>query len=174
MAATPITASAAGKGFTLIELIISMAIIVMLLGLGIPAFRRYGLRADLENAGVTLATNIFRARTLSLAPEASKEGNITAYGVAFDALNNKYRIARFSGEGANVQEESVVDQFLLPNQVAFSVAPAEPILFPLALQGEPAQLPADSNLALLHTRLAQNNSRTININQVTGQVSLEE
>lgn len=160
-------------GFTLIELVVTMAIIGLLLATGVPAFRAYGRQVEFEQEVDTVAAAIRTAQTLSLAPEASKASEVTAYGVAVDAATNQVAVGRYSEEAA-LRQRSVVQTSTLGPTITIESAPSAPILFPIRSQGEPLLAdPAGLRIVLTHRQLRTNNSRTIVVQAVTGQVSVE-
>src|SRR3990167_6274814 len=126
----------ASPGFTLIELVITFGIIGMLLATGVPAFRGYGRQVEFDNAASAVARVIDQARTLSLAPEAAKTSDVTAYGVAVDATSRTVTLGRYSSK-TPADLLSTVSTLTVSSDLSLTTVPSGPILFPITLQGEP-------------------------------------
>lgn len=71
------------RGFTLIELIVTLAIVSVLLGLGIPAFRNFGAEQELQLAAEEIVATLQEAQALSLAPR----GGELSYTVGFSTTS---------------------------------------------------------------------------------------
>lgn len=65
-----------GKGFTLIEIMLSLTLVSIIGGMIIPMYRTFMIRNDLDIATMTLAQNLRRAQSLS----QSSDGD-TSWGV---------------------------------------------------------------------------------------------
>ena len=61
------------KGFTLIELMVTLTIVAVLLGIGIPAFSNVIVHEQLKGATETLASDLRRARSAAIAGGASSD-----------------------------------------------------------------------------------------------------
>jgi prepilin-type N-terminal cleavage/methylation domain-containing protein len=53
------------QGFTLIEVMLSMACIAIIAGMSIPAYNAFQVKNDLDTAAVSLATSLRRAQALA-------------------------------------------------------------------------------------------------------------
>jgi prepilin-type N-terminal cleavage/methylation domain-containing protein len=53
------------QGFTLIEIMLSMACIAIIAGMSIPAYSSFQVKNDLDTASVSLATSLRRAQALA-------------------------------------------------------------------------------------------------------------
>lgn len=58
------------KGFTLIELLVVIAIITLFTAVGVPAFRNYGQKRQLNQAAEQVKSAILEAKSMALAPSA--------------------------------------------------------------------------------------------------------
>ena len=88
------------NGFTLIELIVVVGIIVMLSGGSLAAFVTFNQRQSLDDDAATFATELAKAQNMSTAiyyPAGCS--NITAYQVSFSKDDNRTQIAAICKEG---------------------------------------------------------------------------
>lgn len=67
-----------GKGFTLIELIVCVAILSVLLGLGMPAYKDWAARTKVRVAGESLLTGLVLARNQALQRNAQVHFYLTS------------------------------------------------------------------------------------------------
>jgi type IV fimbrial biogenesis protein FimT len=81
------------KGFTLVELLITIVLIAIIFAIGIPSYSRYSLNTNLKSA----ARNI-QADFLDLKERAIAES--TMYRITFDQNGNTYTIERGTETGA--------------------------------------------------------------------------
>lgn len=56
------------KGFTLVELLVTLAIITMITGVSVTSFKSYKQRTYFDNAVSTIHGEVMKAQSLSLAP----------------------------------------------------------------------------------------------------------
>lgn len=161
------------RGFSLIELLVSVGVIGLLLATGVPAFRSYGSRVALDNAIDGLSQAITEARTLSLSPESDKSVDVEAYGVTFTPLTGGYEVARFSKESVADCPFTSLDTVRsanLPGEIQFVATPLA-IVFPIAAQGEPVGC-GPLETSIVHGRLTKSNQRVLTVRAVTGQVTV--
>lgn len=86
------------KGFTIIEVLLSLAIIGILAGISTPIYQSFQVRNDLDIATVTIAQSLRRAQTLSQSVDNDstwgidvRSGSITIYkGVSYIARDSAY------------------------------------------------------------------------------------
>jgi prepilin-type N-terminal cleavage/methylation domain-containing protein len=90
------------KGFTLVELIIVMALITILASFAIPAWQRYTL-----NTGVKTATREIMADILQTRQRAIAE-NINTYQLTFSYSDNTYSLSR-SDTGVTLWTKNLTD-----------------------------------------------------------------
>src|SRR3990167_215238 len=64
------------EGFTLLEVLMSVAIIGLLAGISIPVYRSLKIRSDLDIAVSVLISNLRRAQVLSQATQANLEWGV--------------------------------------------------------------------------------------------------
>jgi type IV pilus assembly protein PilA len=76
------------EGFSLIELLIVVAILAIVAAIAIPQFQRYAANADLRTAGRAVAAD------LAAAKQASVTENLDAYRLSFDVAGNSYALTR--------------------------------------------------------------------------------
>lgn len=161
------------RGFTLIEVIISLAIVSVMLALGIPSFRGYNKQVSFDTVASSVAALVADARTLSLAPESNKPPTVTSYGVKADATAGKVSLNRYSAT-VPPQVVSTVREVVLTAPVVISQVPTSPILFPITNQGEPKGLVTPNNvIKLTDPTLRTRPTRTLTVHPVTGQVTIQ-
>ena len=86
------------RGFTMIEVMLSLAIIAVLAGISTPIYQSFQVRNDLDIAAVTIAQSMRRAQTLSEAIDGDttwgvdvRSGSITVYkGASYIARDTTY------------------------------------------------------------------------------------
>ncbi len=163
-------------GFTLIELVISLGIIVLLLALAIPLFRGSGERNKLMLTAQEVKNTILEAKNLALSPRMEKAANVDKYSIKFNQpANNQYAIY----EGT-----TPISAKTLPDSISFSSLPNQfQIDFSIKNQGlmsfhknpdyNPTTDPAPEELNLILHSSTTNTNRTITINRLTGQISID-
>ncbi len=85
-------------GFTLVEMILAMAMLLVLFGIASPFYQKYQSKNDLDLAVISVAQNLRRAQTLSQAVDANSAwglylqgGSITVFrGVSYVARNSSF------------------------------------------------------------------------------------
>ena len=86
------------RGFTIIEVMLSLAIIAVLAGISTPIYQSFQVRNDLDIAAVTIAESMRRAQVLSEAVDGDttwgvdvRSGSITVYeGTSYAARDTTY------------------------------------------------------------------------------------
>ena len=169
------------KGFTLLELLVSVSIITLLIGTGIPAFRHFGRVSQLDQAADQVKGAILDARAYALGPRAEKGAAADWYQISFDQVAEKYTLSEtasttlsttslppfiqissatspigfsISGQGAVVN----------PSDLDTTVTPPKPRPFATAV-GNPT-------VVLINSQLGSATKRTISVNRQTGAVSI--
>ncbi len=99
------------NGFTLIEVLLSIAIISILAGIGIPVYQSLQVRNDLDVAAVTIAQNFRRAQILSQAMEGD-----TTWGISIQNQS----ITLFQGASYAGRNQNFDEVFDVPNSIALS------------------------------------------------------
>jgi prepilin-type N-terminal cleavage/methylation domain-containing protein len=76
------------RGFSLIELMIAMALVAIVSALGIPQFQKYAANENLKTAAREVTGDFFTARQRAVAE------NLDAYDLTFDVSGNRYSLTR--------------------------------------------------------------------------------
>jgi len=66
------------RGFSLIELLITLALIAVMATIAVPQFQRYSTNADLKTAAREVMADLFAARQMAL------EHSVNTYRMTFD------------------------------------------------------------------------------------------
>ncbi len=114
-------------GYTLFELIISIAIISIVFGLAIAAYNTFNKRERLRQAGLNLKANLRFAQTKSLSAEKPSSGCTTFSGMQVSFTSNTYSIVHVCTEGA---VGTSIDT-TLPSDITFSPTPTTFTFLPL-------------------------------------------
>lgn len=91
------------KGFTLVELLVVIAVIGVMAALSIPMFRGWGLAINATRAADDLSTNLLYARAKGIALN-------TCYKVTFDTVGNTYSLFSYSNQdcsGSGTLEKTI-------------------------------------------------------------------
>lgn len=99
------------RGFTLLEVLLSVAIIGILAGLSIPVFRTMLTKNDLDIATVTTAQTLRRAQILSQAVDGD-----TSWGLKVQSGN----ITLFKGTSFATRDNNFDETFEMPNTIGMS------------------------------------------------------
>ena len=153
------------NGFTLLELLVSISIITLLIGTGIPAFRHFGRVQALEQAVDQVKGATLDARAYALGPRAQKPADVTSYEIRFDAIAQTYQL--FEGN------TPLANPIGLPAFVQFTSV-TSPIQFSIANHGV-VSLPTSGTITvtLSHRQLAPTTTRTLTVNRETGAVNID-
>lgn len=155
--------TAAGKAFTLIEMLVVLAVIMMVLGISIPFFANFTKGAKLKTAAKDIATLLNTARSLSITERKN-------YAVVFDST-------------APLPSYYIVDQanqiygkkYVLPSPIRFSRPqdPAHTTTFPSdrAVFSSTGGLKTASGSVWLADQKGQ--LRRITVSQSTGRVTID-
>ena len=164
----------ASRGFTLIELMVSISIVTVMLGVGIPAFQDYGRKAELKQAATDIQVALMQAHSLALAPEADKPSNITFYGVEFDPAAASFDVVR--GQPAvgvcPLGLKTVLEHHTVPSSI--SISPSTNCIGYLVGTGaEPLFAGTGSATIGLNSSRINGTTVTVGVNRVTGQITVE-
>ncbi len=76
------------SGFSLVELLITLALIAVMATIAVPQFQRYSTNADLKTAAREVMADLFAARQMAV------ENSVTIYRMTFDVGGNSYVLSR--------------------------------------------------------------------------------
>ncbi len=115
------------RGFTLIELVITVGILALLSSMTLPSLRKYQRQMDAKVAAQELRTSILQAQSYALAPRVSYTGKtpISNYVLYLDrsVLPHTYKIMENYGVvdagGASLQAEVPGTKHILPENLSF-------------------------------------------------------
>jgi len=184
-------------GMSLVELLVTMAIIVLLLAVGVPAYRQYGNSNDLEQAAQDVKNALLETKNMALAPASDKPQFVkiggedrpaNSYLALVTRNSNKIDIYVTSTEPTptgticNIPDstDAIVKTVTLPASVEFSWSSAggqgnfrdKTLQYLITEQGKLADCSANSTtLDIKSTKIGK--SKIIKINAETGQVSIE-
>lgn len=169
-------------GFSLIEVVISIAIVALMLGVGVPAFRDYGRLASLRQAAADIQLAILQAHNLSLAPETAKSAPQNYYGVQF-VPPDEYRVIRCKEQVASVSRceqdtDDVVAQYQLEQGISFEGSQPSYLGYLVGAGGRPTIPPIPNNIITIRSAFVQPPGgelarMRLEVNPVTGQVNVQ-
>lgn len=96
------------QGFTLLEVILSLAIVAILTGASLPVYRTLMTKNDLDVATVTVAQSLRRAQTLSVAVDGD-----TNWGVKIQSGS----ITLFKGTSYALRDSTYDETFAIPGTI---------------------------------------------------------
>lgn len=99
------------KGFTLIEIILSLATITVIAGISLPIYESFQVRSDLDIATVTIVQSIRQAQILAQASDRD-----TSWGI--HVQNGS--ITLFKGTGYATRDTSFDELFDMPTSITAS------------------------------------------------------
>lgn len=99
------------SGFTLLELLLSVALITVLAGLSLPVASRFQILTDADVAATTIAQSLRRAQALA----RSGDGD-TTWGVSVDDSDNN-KIVMFRGASYAARDTGYDEEFDLPASI---------------------------------------------------------
>lgn len=170
------------RGFTLVELLVSISIVTVMMGVGLPAFRNYGRKAELNQAATDIQVAILQAHNLALAPESDKPSAVDYYGVQFNP-DNSFDLIRGVRKLDGCPDPEIISTPLsqppaqlehhqLPTGISFNKKP-DCVGYLVGTGGSPV-IDSQNHLITLESNKIPDSSRSqdIQINSVTGQVSI--
>ena len=158
-------------GFTLVELMVSVSIIVLMMGVGLPAFRQYGRRAELAQAGTDIQVALLQAHNFALAPESDKPSTDDYYGIVFDNSRGSFDLIRGINDpsGNCPASSTMLEHHVLPVGISMTPSTIFCIGYLIGRGAEPSLTSTSTAIALRSNRVG--GSLNIQVNQVSGQVS---
>jgi type II secretory pathway pseudopilin PulG len=114
------------KGFTVTELIVVIALVVLFTGLAIPALRVAQKNSELEDASQLLQSVLRLAQSRTLGSEAASQ-----YGVFFDTAASPDQYILFRGATYATRDVAADELHILPKNVEMSVVaiPGNEVVF---------------------------------------------
>lgn len=113
------------KGFTLLEVLLSVATVAIIAGMGIPIYQSLQVRNDLDIAAVTIVQNFRRAQTLAQAIDGD-----TSWGLYIQSGSiTLFQGASYASRDANFDEVFDVPINIVPSgmqEVVFTKFSGEP------------------------------------------------
>lgn len=109
------------KGFTLVELLVVISILLTLLSLGIASYTRFNRRQRLFQAALTLKSDLRFAQTKAISIEKPESGCST-----FDGMRISFSATQYATDHLCTPEGAVGTQDLsyLPYNITFSSVPS--------------------------------------------------
>jgi len=103
------------KAFTLIEILVVTAIIMIVTGTGIAGYRRFNQKQILQTAAAELKSNLNLARSWAMAPRKSycKKIDKPLSGYKVEIMNNFYEIYEVCDDASS--SSSLIETFNFPD-----------------------------------------------------------
>lgn len=120
------------RGFTLLELLVTTALIMLTVGVIVVNYNNYNENQRVKQAGLLLKTNLRYVQTKAFSAEKPAGcTNLTGYTVTFTATNYSYVATCESFAGPTPTPVSVA---LAPG-LSFTVVPSAPVQFQVLTRG---------------------------------------
>lgn len=162
------------KGFTLIEILVTIVIVGIILTASIPAFRNYRFRNELSQAAQMVQSSVYETRNLALAPQADKQEDTGYYVIEFNSETDEMLMYEAADKNGVYDEKNLVKKIYLPEKVKFSSdLSSNKIVFSIKDQGRIVTPEEDITIGINHEKIKNNNTKVILVNHVTGQASIE-
>jgi prepilin-type N-terminal cleavage/methylation domain-containing protein len=162
-----------GKGFTLVELLVTIGIVALILVVSIPSFRNYKDRNDLFRGAEIVQSAIYETRSLALSPQATKDNSTQYYMIK---INHQDSFEIYESPDIDMEDSNLklVKTIYLPTNIVLSEVPEDidnGIYFSIVDQGKIVGLSNDIEFSISSTKI--DNEKIIKINRVTGQVVIK-
>lgn len=147
------------KGFSLVEVMITVAILVILLAIAVPNFQRFAINSDLRTAARDIAGDFFIHKERAIAENRQ-------YRITFNVGTNSYTIGQREPEPSttyNIIQTKILADFEYRGEVSFVSTTANPYNF------QPRGTVTNGTIVLINSR---NSTATITIN-ITGKASVQ-
>lgn len=167
------------KGFTLVEILVTVAIAAIFLSTSLPVFSRYKQTNNLDRSAEMVQSGVYEARNLAMAPLQSKKNNTSYYGLQF--LSDK--IVIFESSDTNdlpIEGFNVIKNISISSPVSLNVSNLTNgiIYFSILEQGKIVKSESATSLSNIILNLTsskvKDRYKEVSINYVTGQVSINE
>jgi prepilin-type N-terminal cleavage/methylation domain-containing protein len=99
------------KGFTLVEMILAMAMLLVLFGIASPFYQKYQSKNDLDLAVISVAQNLRRAQTLAQAVDANTSWGLYLQGGSMTVFRGVSYVARNS----SFDEKIIIPDVIIPS-----------------------------------------------------------
>jgi type II secretory pathway pseudopilin PulG len=169
------------RGTTLVEILITISIIVLMLGVGIPAFRTYKYQNELTQNAEYIKDQVQATQNYALAPEYDKSSDIDSYIFNISTNENStytYRgICTRDGLTKILDESDIIKKNVLPENITMSLIGNSDICFSIKDQGKAIYPTANTiEITLTHNKISDpaKNFRKITIYLATGQVTISK
>jgi len=118
--------SKAGKGFTLIEILVAVTIIGLIFSIGYVSFREYSRRQTVVSVTRAIKSDIRLAQQNAISGKkpAGCVTDLDAYSASFSEANNSYTVGAVCG-GITIEEKTVE----LPSGVTMTAPSINPLIF---------------------------------------------
>ena len=103
------------RGFTLLEILVVIGIILILVTLAVPALHGFQLKSDLDNSAEELINNLRLAQNKTLASEGA-----SSWGIYFSTGTSPHQYILFKGENYTSRDISADETHKLPKTVIIS------------------------------------------------------
>lgn len=97
------------RGFTLVEIVLSLAVIALIAGFGVPVYQEYQTRNDLDISASTIAQSLRRAQTLAQAGSGDAPWGLYV---------QSDMITLFQGESYVLRDSNFDETFSVPGVIA--------------------------------------------------------
>ena len=166
-------------GFSLVELLVSISIVTLMLGVGVPAFRAYGRQSAFDQAATDIQVAVLQAHNLAFAPETNKPSMDNYYGLSVNAVTGTYDVVRncwptsLPNSCPNPrQPDVIIERHQLEAGIIFSSQPS-PVGYLVGMGGEPVvSAPPANAISIRSNQLSGASDKVITVNPVTGQVTV--
>lgn len=113
------------SGFTLIEILVTTAILILMATVAIPATRTTERKVKLRQSAATIGSYIGEARTLALAPQAGPV-SVVGYGTVVSQASEALSLVEFrsSGPARTIRSETLPPEVSL-DSIVIAGSPAE-------------------------------------------------
>lgn len=179
------------KGFTLVELIVTVSIILIMLALSLPSFSNYGRENELYQTYLNIKSAIDETKNYALAPRSEKNIDSDVYRIEFicDSGSKKYsfeilevikKIDAFGNpeldvNGKQIELTNSVKKETLGSKYTCSSSETSPIDIDFSISKQGKIISPSKNVSLdLISSGVNGYFIKMTINYVTGLVSYEE